>query len=126
MFRRKLLSAACLGFAASIFTSLPALAEPKPNLTFDEMYAGYSVLGLKADVKFFVLTKEPVSLCPFCSTDADWPESIIVVFLSEKQDFVQANRIIAVTGTLELGSRMDEETGFVSLVRLVNARFEVI
>ena len=114
------------------------------------MYAGYSVLGLKlseklksltgkevtilgfmapplkADAKFFVLTKEPVSLCPFCSTDADWPESIIVVFLSEKQDFVQANRIIAVTGTLELGSRMDEETGFVSLVRLVNARFEVI
>lgn len=39
---------------------------------------------------------------------------------------MQANRIIAVTGTLELGSRMDEETGFVSLVRLVNARFEVI
>lgn len=150
MIRRKLLSTALVGFAAPMLASFPVRAEPKPNLSFDEMYAGYSVLGLKlseklkslagkkvtilgfmapplkADAKFFVLTKEPVSLCPFCSTDADWPESIIVVFLSEKQDFVQANRIIAVTGTLELGSRMDEETGFVSLVRLVNARFEVI
>ena len=73
-----------------------------------------------------VLTESPVSLCPFCSTDADWPDNIVVVFLSDKQEFVQANRLIEVVGTLEVGSRMDEETGFVSLVRIVNARFEVV
>ena len=65
------------------------------RLGFDEMYEGRSVLGLtlsarlrsltgsrvtvegfmapplKADAPFFVLTREPVSLCPFCNTDAD-------------------------------------------------------
>ena len=87
---------------------------------------GFMAPPLKADAHFFVLTESPVSLCPFCSTDADWPDNIVVVFLSDKQEFVQANRLIEVVGTLEVGSRMDEETGFVSLVRIVNARFEVV
>ena len=87
---------------------------------------GFMAPPLKADAGFLVLTKEPVSLCPFCNSDADWPDSIIVVRLRNQQDFVQANRIIAVTGTLELGSRVDEETGFVSLVRIVDASFEIV
>ena len=121
-----------------------------PELSFDELYSGGGVLGLqfsdkvknlagqritirgfmapplKAEAAFFVLTREPVALCPFCQSDADWPDSIIVVRLRNQQDFVQANRIIAVTGTLELGSRVDEETGFVSLVRIVDASFEIV
>lgn len=151
MRRRQLL----LGLCAPVLAPVLALpdsvrAAPTPNLAFDEMYAGVSVLGikfseklkslagrtvtilgfmappLKADADFLVLTKSPVSLCPFCNTDADWPDSIIVVYLAKKQDFVQSNRLIAVTGTLELGSRTDEATGFVSLVRIVNAHFEVV
>lgn len=33
---------------------------------------------LKAVGNFFVLTKDPVSLCPFCNSDADWPTDILV------------------------------------------------
>ena len=117
---------------------------------FDEMYGPASVLGitfpdklkslngkltsvrgfmappLKADAKFLVLTRSPVNLCPFCNSDEDWPDSIIVVYLKNPGDFVQANKAIEVTGTLELGSATDEETGFVSLVRLVDASFSII
>ena len=136
--------------AVPIAGAVPAAFAADPELMFDEMYAGSSVLGLrfseklktlsgmkirirgfmapplKAEAKFLILTKEPVSLCPFCNSDQDWPDSIIVVKLSRRQDFVQANRLIEVTGLLETGSQTDEATGFVSLVRLVNARYKVV
>ena len=148
MHRRTVLTAGILFPTLYSLASSATLAADLPQLAFPEMYSGVSVLGLtfsdklkslagkrvrmqgfmapplKADAHFFVLTESPVSLCPFCSTDADWPDNIVVVFLSDKQEFVQANRLIEVVGTLEVGSRMDEETGFVSLVRIVNARFE--
>ena len=46
---------------------------------------------LKAEAAFFVLTREPVALCPFCQSDADWPDNILVVYLSSNQSFVQNN-----------------------------------
>ena len=84
-----------------------------PELSFDELYSGGGVLGLqfsdkvkglsgqrvtikgfmapplKAEAAFFVLTREPVALCPFCQSDADWPDNILVVYLSSNQSFVQ-------------------------------------
>ena len=148
MNRRTFLSAALCGALGVLGRN--ACAASHPSLTFDEMYSGVSVLGLqfsdklkslaggpvavrgfmapplKADAKFLVLTKEPVSLCPFCNSDQDWPDNIIVVHLSEKTEFVQNNRLIEVRGTLQVGSFTDEETGFVSLVRIVDATFEVV
>lgn len=67
-----------------------------------------------------------MSLCPFCNSDQDWPDSIILVRLEREQAFVQNNRLIEVAGRLEIGSETDPETGFVSLVRLVDARYEVV
>ena len=87
---------------------------------------GFMAPPLKPEADFLVMTREPVSLCPFCNSDQDWPDNIIVVYLSKKQEFVQPNRPIVVTGRLELGSFTDKETGFVSLVRLVDATFEVV
>ena len=81
---------------------------------------------LKAEAGFLILTREPVSLCPFCNSDQDWPDSIILVRLEREQAFVQNNRLIEVAGRLEIGSETDPETGFVSLVRLVDARYEVV
>lgn len=128
----------------------PATYAQKNAITFEEMYAGTSVLGLKfsekllqlsgksvsilgfmapplkANAGFLVLTKEPVSLCPFCNSDQDWPDNIILVRLEAKKDFVQSNRLIEVTGRLEIGSETDEETGFVSLVRLVDADYRIV
>lgn len=147
MQRRTLLGAAAAVFAGFV---MPAKAADPVLLGFDEMYGPASVLGitfsdklkslngkltsvrgfmappLKADAKFLVLTRSPVNLCPFCNSDEDWPDSIIVVYLKNPGDFVQANKAIEVTGTLELGSATDEETGFVSLVRLVDASFSII
>lgn len=79
---------------------------------------------LKAEAKFFVLTERPMALCPFCSSDADWPPDIVVVYLDRAQTFEQANARIEVTGELELGSWTDPETGFVSLVRIRGAAFD--
>lgn len=126
----------------------PAYAAEQ--LTFDELYAAQGVLGLKfsdkvkalagkavtmkgfmapplkAEAKFFVLTEIPMALCPFCSSDADWPDNIVVVYLDEKQTFVQANAPIEVQGTLDCGSWTDPETGFVSLLRLRHAEFQAV
>jgi hypothetical protein len=131
----------------AVLSTAARSAEP---LTFDELYAAQGVLGLKftekvkalagkpvimkgfmapplkAEAKFFVLTEIPMALCPFCSSDADWPDNIVVVYLDEKQTFVQANAPIEVEGTLEWGSWIDPETGFVSLLRLRHAQFQTV
>lgn len=140
--------------AALFFSAMAPVAAVKAasdlKLDFEEMYEGNPILGLqfsqklksfadktvsvegfmapplKPEADFLVMTREPVSLCPFCNSDQDWPDNIIVVYLSKKQEFVQPNRPIVVTGRLELGSFTDKETGFVSLVRLVDATFEVV
>lgn len=144
--RRQSLQLASL--AVLSLSARQAVAAPS-QLTFDEMYGKVGVLGLefsdklkqlsgqeirmkgfmapplKAEAAFFVLTEIPMALCPFCSSDADWPDNIVVVYLSEKQTFVQPSTTIEVTGVLEHGSWTDPETGFVSLVRIRNAEYSV-
>ncbi|MBS4913904.1 MAG: hypothetical protein KHZ77_07025 [Veillonella sp.] len=114
-------------------------------LSFDEMYAGASSQGLimsdtlqsmngqtvtmegfmapplKPSINFFVLTEVPMSICPFCSSDADWPSNIVVVYLDDPFIALPYDQDITVTGRLEIGSYVDSETGFVSLVRIRNA-----
>lgn len=143
--RRSFMTVACAAGLTSIGV-LPAFAAT-PRLGFDELYGKISVLGLefsprvkelkgntismrgfmapplKAEAKFFVLSSTPMSICPFCSSDADWPDDIVVVYLKSAQTFVQYNAPIDVTGTLEVGSWTDPETGFVSLLRITGARF---
>jgi hypothetical protein len=130
--------------------SCTGIAKAGDTLTFDELYGKVSVLGLafsdkvkalnsktvsmrgfmapplKAEAKFFVLTEIPMALCPFCSSDADWPSNIVVVYIDDKTTFVPPSRLIEVTGTLEVGSWTDPETGFVSLLRLVHSSFETV
>ena len=117
-------------------------AYSSERITFKEMYSGASSLGivlsdklkslngktvemqgfmappLKPTLNFFVLTSVPMSICPFCSTDSDWPDDIVVVYLKKPVLALPYDRPIRVTGTLELGSKTDAETGFVSLVRI--------
>lgn len=84
---------------------------------------GFMAPPLKADSRFFVLTKIPMSVCPFCETEAEWPDNILAVYSRRDFDVVPFNRGIEVTGELSLGSYRDPETGFLSMVRLENARF---
>ncbi|UXM96411.1 MULTISPECIES: hypothetical protein [unclassified Bartonella] len=86
---------------------------------------GFMAPPLKAEAKFFVLTEIPMSICPFCSSDSDWPDNIVVVYLDKKQTFVQPSQNIVVTGRLDVGSWTDPETGFVSQLRLLDAQYRV-
>lgn len=141
-----------MGFAtmaALMLATRPASAAVSA-ITFDDLYASFGVLGLefsekvkentgrkitmrgfmapplKAEAAFFVLTEIPMALCPFCSSDSDWPDNIVVVYLGEKQTFVQPNSTIEVEGVLERGSWTDPETGFLSLLRIRDARYSVV
>lgn len=131
---------------ALVASALPDRARAAEMIAFDELYGSFGVLGmefsdkvktlagqdvvmrgfmappLKAEADFFVLTAIPMAICPFCSSDADWPADIVVVFLERARTFETANRLIEVRGTLEVGSSVDPETGFVSQIRIVDAR----
>ncbi len=84
---------------------------------------GFMAPPLKAESSFFVLTREPLALCPFCQSDADWPLDIVVVYLRRVAPLVDAGTRISVTGRLEAGSWTDPESGFVSQLRIVDATF---
>ncbi len=129
-------------FAIMIFSSLSLFPVSAETLSFEEMYAGWSggalifsekltsLKGLEVTmtgymappltptIHFFVLTEVPMSVCPFCSSDADWPDNIIVVKVNEDITALPYDTPISVTGTLEIGSEVDEETGFVSQLRI--------
>ena len=85
---------------------------------------GFMAPPLKAESQFFVLTKMPMSVCPFCESDADWPDDIVVVYTEEKLRAVPFNVPIIAEGILDLGGYKDEETGFYSRVRLLKSDFE--
>jgi hypothetical protein len=120
------------------------------RLAFEEMYSSASSLGLvlsdrlksldgqgvvmegfmapplKPTLRFFVLTSVPMAICPFCSTDANWPNNIVLVYLKKEASALPFDRPIRVEGSLEIGSKTDEETGFVSLVRIYATRIEAV
>lgn len=142
--RRGALSAlAAAGFSGRLHAAGAA------SISFDGLYKSFGVLGfqfsdramalrgesvrmlgymappLKPESRFFVLTREPLAICPFCQSDADWPVDIVVVFMKNETAMVSAGRKVAVTGRLEIGSATDAETGFVSQIRIVDAAFSL-
>ena len=86
---------------------------------------GFMAPPLKANSNFFVLTKQPMAVCPFCETEADWPDNIMAVYTRRKFRVVAFNRKIETSGILSLGAFKDPETGFLSMVRIEQARFEL-
>lgn len=138
-------------FLASLFLSITmsiALEANAASLDFSDMYSGASSEGLvfsdtlnslngsevtmtgfmapplKPSINFFVLTETPMAVCPFCSTDADWPYNMVVVYVNGSVDALPYDQEVTVTGTLDLGSYMNGDTGFVSQVRLLDATVE--
>ena len=85
--------------------------------------AGYMAPPLKADSDFFVLTARPMAVCPFCETEADWPDDILAVYTKRSLKTVPFNVRIVTTGALALGTFTDPELGFVSRVRLMDASY---
>lgn len=87
---------------------------------------GYMAPPLKPSFDFFVLTRQPMAICPFCSSDASWPEDIILVYLPEGETRTPTDSVLTVTGTLELGSRTDPDTGFVSQARIHSDKIKIV
>ena len=85
---------------------------------------GFMAPPLKVESKFFVLTKQPMSVCPFCETEADWPDDILAIHTKRLVKLLPFNVHITGWGVLELGTVKDAETGFVSRVRLTDAKYK--
>ena len=85
---------------------------------------GFMAPPLEADTDWFVLTKRPMAVCPFCETEAEWPPDILAVHTKRTLKPVSFNRRLSVSGVLELGPETDGSTGFVSRVRLRDAIYD--
>lgn len=141
MNRRRILRALTLLPLAGWLARVGAAAAPTA-LKFNELYGKVTVRGveysskiralsgqtitmtgfmappLKPKLDFFVLTREPMSTCPFCTTAADWPADIVLVIMPPGRELEPTTRGMNVSGRLDIGVKRDDETGFVSLVRL--------
>ena len=146
----KALSRRCL-VLAGLASVLPRWAagqdKDAPTLRFDELYGGmgprglvfsarvqelkgsvvrmrgYAAPPLRADAKFLVLTRQPMAICPFCSSDADWPADIMVVY-GRQPSLIPGGQLLQVSGRLEVGGSVDVDTGFVSQLRLRDAQWQ--
>lgn len=148
--RRAILGAAVAAGALALAGVAAGAAEPVELLSFDGLYKSFGVLGfeftdrvkalngrevrlagymappLKAESRFFVLTQQPLAICPFCQSDADWPVDIVVVMMDSGTTLVSAGARIMVQGRLEIGSATDPASGFVSQIRIAHARFNAL
>jgi hypothetical protein len=141
--RRRLLQ----GLAALPALAVSAKADDVEVISFGGLYKSFGVLGfefadhvkshagktvammgymappLDVESNFFVLTREPLAICPFCQSDADWPVDILVVYLARATPLVTAGARVMVTGRLDVGSWTDPATGFISQIRLLDASY---
>jgi hypothetical protein len=84
----------------------------------DVVMKGFMAPPLRPTLDFFILTRSPMSICPFCSSDADWPVDIVAVYVEKRVTALPFDRPIRVEGRLEIGTKIDQATGFVSLLRI--------
>ena len=97
-----------------------AFANEGQRITVD----GFMAPPLKAESTFFVLTKMPMAVCPFCEPGQTWPDDILPVYTRRVVDPLPFNIPMNASGILELGDYVDPETGFFSKLRLTEASYE--
>lgn len=140
MNRRSFIAAAAGSALAAPMLARPAFAA-EPQVRLRELYnndmsftpfalenegirvaiEGFMAPPLKAESNFYVLTNTPMAVCPFCSSEVEWPNNILAVYAQRIVDVIPFNVKIVTRGTLELGTYTDPELGFVSRVRLLDA-----
>lgn len=101
------------------------LTEAAASLAGDTVtMVGYMAPPLKPEISFFVLTRLPMSTCPFCETEAQWPTDIVLALTERPVEPVRYTDLIRATGTFDTGFETDADTGFVSYLRLRNTRYK--
>jgi hypothetical protein len=134
--------------SADAFEALPPAAHNYPLLGFKDLYATVGVIGLRlADrarelagepvrirgymappdlerSNFFVLTRAPVITCPFCDPGTSWPDDVVLALLERDSAFIDPGQAIEVVGELELGAKLDLNTGAIRRIRLRDARWQ--
>jgi hypothetical protein len=136
--RNLILSAAALAVARAARAAAPG--EPvrlrdlyNKDLSFSDLATslagerigvqGFMAPPLKAESHFFVLTRRPMGVCPFCETEAQWPDDILAVYTKRVVEIVPFNVAILTHGVLDLGAHTDPDTGFLSRVRLLDSSY---
>ena len=115
---------------------LLTFAESPVRLTFDEFYEGYNVRTglilsdklvsldgkdvviegymappLKAELDWFVLTRIRLAYRPFCSTAADWPDDIALIYL-DGDTIRPTEKPLRLHGRLEVGPPQFQRRGW--------------
>ncbi|HKT20745.1 MAG TPA: hypothetical protein VJR47_22020 [Stellaceae bacterium] len=135
---------------ADAFVPLPAATHNYPLLGFKDVYATVGAIGLRLGERartlagepvrirgymappdleqgnFFVLTRAPIITCPFCDPGTSWPDDVVLALLERDTAFVDPAQAIEVVGELELGAKLDLNTGAMRLVRLRDARWQPV
>ncbi|MFN3526544.1 MAG: hypothetical protein ACK4YU_10675 [Paracoccus sp. (in: a-proteobacteria)] len=96
-----------------------ALSQEGQRITI----AGFMAPPLRAETNFFVLTKMPMAVCPFCEPGMPWPDDILAVYAKRVVNVVPFNVPLETSGVLELGDYVDPDLGFYSKVRLTDATY---
>lgn len=89
-------------------------------------FRGYMSPPLIAETNFYVLSDVPMSVCPFCETESEWPNTILGVYAKRVVEFPPFWKEVETTGVLRLGAFEDPQTGFLSMVRLEDATHVVL
>lgn len=128
-----LLTAASPAFAATTRVRMGQLYDYDNNMAYSDHalnlsgteveIQGFMAPHLKVDSEWFVLSNQPVETCPFCESEDAWIDTIIFVVMREKQPAIDPGTLIWTRGILDIGPAVDEATGFVSRVRLLEADF---
>lgn len=140
--RRRFLARSGLTLGAALALPQSALADDAPirmrelynkDLSFSDIalanegkritVSGFMAPPLKAESVFFVLTRRPMAVCPFCEPGMPWPDDILAVYARRIVQVIGFNIPILTEGLLELGDYVDPELGFASKVRLTDATY---
>ena len=133
---------------ADSFSPLASAIDNYPLLDFKDLYATVGVIGLRIGERakqlagnpvrirgymappdleqgdFFVLTRAPAFICPFCDPGTNWPDDVVLALLDHDSHFVDPTQLIEVVGELEFGAKLDIRTGATRLVRLHDVRWQ--
>ena len=71
---------------------------------------------------FMVLAGQPMVGCPHCLGALDLPTDSLIAYFGAVPGIADMGVPVAIEGVLDIGSRTDAQTGFVSTARLFDAR----